>query len=64
MNLLILIVLWNWVAIPYAVFLIIQNLFPSIPSNWETFGYILLLMALINGRLNLEIQYKKGEEDA
>lgn len=63
MNLLIIALLWNWVAIPYFVFLIIQLLFPMIPSTWTTFAYIILLLSLIRGNLNLVINLKVTKND-
>ena len=63
MGLILLVGVWNWVAIPYFIFMIIQELFPTIPSTWGTFGYILLLLILIRGRGNLAVKYKMPENE-
>lgn len=55
MALLLLVILWNWVAIPYFIFLIIQHMFPTVVSDWKTFFLIILMLSMIRGSFNLAV---------
>lgn len=55
MALLLLVLLWNWVAIPYFIFLIIQHMFPDIVSDWTTFFLIILMISMVRGSLDFAV---------
>ena len=58
MNTIVLVFVWNFIMIPYFVYLLVQELFPDIPQDWSTFGIIFLLILLIRGTLDLKVILK------